>query len=63
MAVIGMSASAGQTPSQTASPSSARATINEDGACRAARAARRSIAVSALALAGRAQESVLHLMR
>jgi len=63
MSVIGMSASAGHNLSQTDPSTSARDAVNEDGACRAARLARRLIAVSALALAGRAQESVLHLMK
>ncbi|CCE02639.1 hypothetical protein [Bradyrhizobium sp. STM 3809] len=62
MSVIVMSASARHrllSRTETTHPALA---IDEDTVCRQARWLRRRIAVSGLALAGEAQESVLHLM-
>ncbi len=63
MSVFVISASARQNLLSRIGSRSAFAATDEEAACRHAWSARRRIAVSALALAASAQESVLDLMR
>jgi hypothetical protein len=62
MSVIAMSASVRHRLLSRTEISNPAPVADEDAVCRQARAVRRRIAGSGLALAGNAQESVLHLM-